>query len=357
MARVRSARSMYVLFNPHGRKPEGNDMHSFMRFALAAIACATAYPALAQNKPVLDVYTYDSFAAEWGPGPALKAGFEKTCGCVVEYNSSEDGISTLRKIQLEGTTSRADLLVGLDTTIAADARATALFAPHGIDTSGLDMSPAWVDADFVPFDYGYFAYVYNSENTPNPPRSFEELIALPDSFKIIIQDPRSSTPGLGHVVWIASAYGERASEIWTGLKPHILTITRGWSEAWDLFLAGEADMVLSYTTSPAYNAVVENDPRYAYAPFIEGHIQQVELAAVLAASDQPELARQFLQYLVSPEAQKVIPTTNWMYPVADIGDALPVAFAPIPDKVIALDEATVVANGRAWVDAALAALQ
>lgn len=30
-----------------------------------------AAPALAA-KPVLTVYTYDSFAADWGPGPAVK---------------------------------------------------------------------------------------------------------------------------------------------------------------------------------------------------------------------------------------------------------------------------------------------
>mgnify|MGYP005985090905 CR=1 FL=1 len=33
-----------------------------------------ALPAFA--KPQLTVYTYDSFAAEWGPGPAVKKAFE-----------------------------------------------------------------------------------------------------------------------------------------------------------------------------------------------------------------------------------------------------------------------------------------
>jgi thiamine transport system substrate-binding protein len=342
----------------HVAAAEGNgNMRTFNHFAPAVALLCLAAPTLAQDRPVLSIYAPDSFAAEWGPGPGLKAGFEAQCACTVEFSTGEDGISTLRKIQLEGPASRADVLLGIDTTIAAEARATGLFAPHGVDTAGLALSAPWTDAEFVPFDYGYFAYVYNSETVPNPPRSFEELIALPDDFKIVVQDPRSSTPGFGHVIWIASAYGERAPEIWAGLKPHILTVTRGWSESWDLFLAGEADMVLSYTTSPAYNAVMENDTRYAYAPFAEGHVAQIELGGVLAGADQPELARQFLAYLITPEAQKLIPTTNWMYPVADIGDALPAAFAPPPEKVIAVDESVVAANGRAWVDAALAALQ
>jgi len=339
----------------HMAATEGNVMNAFSRFALAALLCATASPVLAQDKPVLNVYTYDSFASEWGPGPALKTGFEATCGCTVEFSAAEDAISTLRKVQLEGASTKADVVVGLDTATMGEARATGLFAPHGLTPEGLVFD--WSDAEFVPFDYGYFAYVYNKEKTPNPPTSFEELIALPDSFKIVIQDPRSSTPGLGNVYWVAAAYGDRAPEIWAGLKPHVLTMTRGWSEAYGLFLDGQADMVLSYTTSPAYHAVAEDNDSYAYASFSEGYIAQVEVAGLLTSSDQLELGKAFLSYLTTPEAQTIIPTTNWMYPVIDIGADLPQAFGTPPEKVLPLSEAEIAANGRAWVDAALSALQ
>lgn len=328
---------------------------SFKHFALAAAFCAIASPVLAQDKPVLTVYTYDSFAAEWGPGPALKAGFEKTCGCTVNFSTSEDSISTLRKVQLEGPASPADLVVGLDTATAPEARKTGLFAAHGLTLPKLAIE--WTDADFVPFDYGYFAFVYNKEKTANPPRSFEELIALPPSFKVVLEDPRSSTPGLGNVMWVRAAYGDRAPEIWKGLKPHVLTITRGWSEAYGLFLDGQADMVLSYTTSPSYHAIAEDDDRYAYADFAEGYVAQVEVAGVLKTARQTELARQFLSYLVTTEAQTVIPTTNWMYPVLDIGDALPASFGTPPTKVLAVDDATVTSSLKGWVDEALEALQ
>lgn len=324
--------------------------------ALALAAClAFGHPAAAQDTPNLTVYTYDSFAAEWGPGPALKEGFEATCGCTITYVATEDAISALRRVQLEGETTKADVVVGLDTFIAGDARATGLFAPHGVDTSGLAFP--WTDPDFVPFDYGYFAFVYNKETVPNPPASFEELIALPDRFKIVVMDPRSSTPGLGLVVWVKQAYGDRAAEIWAGLKPHILTMSRGWSEGYGLFLNGEADMALSYTTSPAYHALAESDPRYAAATFNEGHIAQVEVSGILKSSRNQELARQFLAYLASPEGQRVIPQTNWMYPVIDLGADLPEAFGTPPAKQLPVDEATVTANRNAWIEEALAAIR
>jgi len=335
-------------------------MDRFFRFAFAALLLgAPAMPAAAQETPTLTVYTYDSFAAEWGPGPAIEQGFEARCSCNLDFVTADDAIATLRRVQLEGATTEADVIVGLDTAIAGEARATGLFAPHGLELEGLTLDRPWDDADFVPFDHGYFAYVYNTELVPDPPRSFEELIALPDDFKVVIQDPRSSTPGLGHVIWIAEAYGDRAGEIWEGLKPHVLTMTKGWSEAYGLFLDGEAQMVLSYTTSPAYHAVAENDARFAYAPFEEGHLAQVEVAGILSSSDDMDLARDFLAYLVSEEAQAVIPTTNWMYPVVDVGEALPAAFREpgAPAKVIPVDEAAVTAESRDWIDTALDALR
>ena len=59
-------------------------------------------------------------------------------------------------------------------------------------------------------------------------------------------------------------------DAWRRLKPRILTTTPGWSEAYALFTKGEAPMVLSYTTSPAYHMIAENDARYQAASFAEG---------------------------------------------------------------------------------------
>src|SRR5690606_18279198 len=120
--------------------------------------------------------------------------------------------------------------------------------------------------------------VYDTDTLEEPPASFEDLIAMPDDFRIVVQDPRSATPGLGLVLWIKAAYGDRAAEIWEGLQPHILAITKEWSESYNLFLEGEADMALSYTTSPAYHIVSEDDETIKAALFDEGHFPQIEVA-------------------------------------------------------------------------------
>nr|MDJ0827628.1 thiamine ABC transporter substrate-binding protein [Rhodobacter sp.] len=125
-----------------------------------------------------------------------------------------------------------------------------------------------------------------------------------------------------------------------------LTVTKGWSEAYGLFLDGEADMVLSYTTSPAYHLIAEEDAGKAAAPFDEGHYMQIEVAGKVAATDQPDLADAFLDFMLTDAFQTVIPTTNWMYPAITPEGGLPQGFetliTPEPALLYPPDEAAAV---------------
>lgn len=291
-----------------------------MKYLLFAAGILSA-SAVVADTPELTVYTYDSFVSDWGPGPAVEKAFEETCGCDLKLVGVEDGAALLARVRLEGSRSDADVVLGLDTNLIEAAKETGLFAEHGVNAD-YALPIDWSDPIFAPYDWGYFAFVHNVG--ASAPANFKAL-AKSDA-KIIIQDPRSSTPGLGLLLWVKAAHGDEAPAIWEGLSDNIVTVTKGWSEAYGLFLEGEADMVLSYTTSPAYHLIAEEDDSKAAAIFDEGHYMQVEVAAKLAATDQPELADQFLQFMTSDAFQSIIPTTNWMYPAVMPNDGLPEGF-------------------------------
>ncbi len=310
----------------------------------------------AASKPTLTIYTYDAFAASWGPAPKIIKAFEKEHDCNVKFVGLSSSIGALRKIQLEGKRTKADILLGLDTSIAHVAKKTGLFVPHELETSKLDLPVPYSDDTFVPFDYSFFAFVYDENSMKNVPDSFEALASMPKDFKIVIQDPRSSTAGLGLLLWVKSVYGDKAGEYWKRLVPHILTITKGWSEAYGLFLKGEADMVLSYTTSPAYHIVEEGKDNIKAAAFKEGHYGQIEVAAILKSSKHKALAKAFLAFMHSKTFADIIPTSNWAYPVVK-GAKLPEAFASLhrPAKMILVDGVQVEAQRKAiineWLEA------
>lgn len=298
--------------------------------AAGLVSLATA----ASAQETLTVYTYDSFVAEWGPGPIIEEAFEARCDCDLEFVAVGDGAEILSRLRLEGARTGADIVLGLDENLAEAARETAMFAPHGIESPQLDLPIEWQDDLFLPFDWGYFAFVYDKTKVETPPASFEEL--ADSDLSILIQDPRSSTPGLGLVLWIKAVYGEDAGAYWERLNDQVVTVTKGWTEAYGMFVEGEADMVLSYTTSPAYHLIAEDDDTKAAAAFEDGHYMQIEIAGKVASTDQSELADMFLDFMLTDGFQAAIPTTNWMYPAKIPAEGLPDGFETLHEPEDAL---------------------
>lgn len=318
----------------------------------ASLVALMTFASLAQAKETLTIYTYESFVSEWGPGAKIKESFEKTCDCTVEWVGLGDGVAALNRLKLEGANTKADVVLGLDTSLTAEAEATGLFGKHGVDKALAKTPQAWTDDYFMPFDYAHFAVIYDTEKMKVPPKSLDELVNGDPSQKIALEDPRSSTPGLGFLLWMKSVYGDKAAEAWKKLQPRVLTFTPGWSEAYGLFTKGEVPMVLSYTTSPAYHMVAENTSRYQAAPFSEGHYLQIEVAGLIEASPEKALAQKFLNFMMTPAFQDFIPTNNWMLPAGQTKEALPDAFNKIvvPTKTLLFTPDEVFKNRRAWMD-------
>lgn len=299
-----------------------------MRTALALLLMTT--PVAAQDR-VLTVYAEDYIASEWGPGPAIKSGFEAFCDCELRFVTGD----ILPRLLMEGEGTQADVVFGLNTDVLARARASGLFAPHGQDTSDMSLPIAWDDPIFLPYNWGETAFVYDETRLANPPASFAELLEAED-IRIVIQDPRSSISGLALLFWVKHIYGDEAPEAWARLAPKMLTVTRGWSESYGMFTSGEADMVLSYTTSPAYHIAAEDDPTKKAAIFPEGHYFMTEVAGQLAGTDQPELAQAFMDWIMTPEFQAKIPLANWSLPAALPQDQWPQVMRDLPRPELTL---------------------
>nr|WP_328805320.1 thiamine ABC transporter substrate binding subunit [Spirabiliibacterium falconis] len=281
----------------------------------ALITALSITYANADNKPVLNVYSYDSFTSKWGPGNDLKVAFEQKCGCEVNFITFEDGVTMFNRLRLQGSKAKVDVVIGLDNNLMPEAEISNLFARNNVNLDTLALPQKWDNHTFLPYDYGQYAFIYDKQKLKNPPQSLQELITRKD-IQIIYQDPRTSTVGRGLLAWINSVYPkDRVAEAWKTLASHTVTVGKGWSESYGAFLKGEADMVLSYNTSPLYHQLNEGKDNYVAAPFTEGHILQIELAAKTKSALHPKLADQFLAFLISPEAQKTIALKNVMLPV------------------------------------------
>ena len=300
----------------------------------------------------LTIYTYDSFVSEWGPGPKIKKIFEEKFKRHLEFVTVDSAATLLTKIILEGSSTKADIVLGLDMNLFDEVNKSNLFLKHRLGhlNNKIDLPIEWESENFIPYNYGYYAFVYNNKKFTNPPKSMEELINNTEA-RIVIQDPRTSTPGLGLLTWMKSIYGDNAGDKWKKLNKKIVTVTKGWTDAYyNIFLAGEADMVFSYTTSPAAHIMFDNNHDFSAIIFDDGNYISIEFAGILKSSKNKSLAKKFLRFILTEDFQSIIPSSNIMYPVTKIKN-LPEAFKELEiPKAIQLDPATISANKKEWIE-------
>ena len=299
----------------------------------------------------LTVYTYDSFVSEWGPGPIVEKIFEDKYEIDLQFIAVDSSATLLNKIILEGENTKADLVLGLDMNLFNAAEKSELFVSHNLKNINkkLTLPLDWESDIFVPYNYGYFAFVYNNKTLKNPPLSMEDLINKTDA-RIVIQDPRTSTPGLGLLTWMKALYGDSAQNKWSQLNKKIISVTKGWTDAYyNFFMAGEADIVLSYSTSPAAHIMFEENYDISASTFKEGNYISVEFAGILNSSKNKQMANKFLDFMISDDFQKVIPGTNIMYPVTDV--EMPEAFNKLEiPKLLQLDPKDINDNKDSWIN-------
>ena len=308
------------------------------------------------------VLTYDSLKARGGLGEVLFPEFEKSCGCKVKVTTAGDAGQIVARYALDKARGATlpHILLGIDQNLfsALKEETTSLIRPPK------DLHPSTnIDERFVPFDFGFFAFMTHQPSLTRlkltPPESYSDLLKDPFKSRFILQDPRTSSPGLGFLEAIDKVYGVQADAFLRNLRGRWLTMPAGWDEAYGLFLKGEAPLVWSYTTSQAYHEHAGDKPGdYKSILFDEGAIIQIEGAAAITASlvssRDRELSRIFLETLLSKAVQNEIPKRQWMYP-ARTTIKLPPEFerVPKPSKILSTSSFDINAALRKWSEASL----
>ena len=303
---------------------------------LALIIASIAVPISAQaagEDNTLTVYAYDSFSGDWGPAGKLIPMFEDKTGIDVELVGAGDAVEMLSRIELEGSMTDADVVIGITDDFAY--RAYDYLEPY--ETPVLEDIPDRLEFDpehrLIPFDYGDFAFVWDSESGIRKPESLMDLTSPEYKGQVILIDPRTSSVGLGLLLWTYNLYGDDFVSWWEAMKDNALTVADGWSSAYGLFTEGEAPIVLSYTTSPVYHVMNDNTTRYQALIFPEGHEATIEGIGIIKGTDKRAEAEAFIDFILT-DGQADIAIANSMYP-ANSTTVLPDAFdyAPEPDTM------------------------
>ncbi|MEX1295057.1 MAG: thiamine ABC transporter substrate-binding protein [Candidatus Limnocylindrales bacterium] len=325
------------------------------------LAVSLAAPAAADD--TITLMTHDSFFLPEGTFEAFEAEHDVS----VRLLPAGDAGAMVNQAILTADDPLADVLFGVDNTFLSRALEAGIFAPH--ISPALASVPEALQLDpehrVTPIDVGHVCLnldraAFEDGDLPRP-QALEDLTDPALAGQLVVQNPATSSPGLAFLLATVAAFGEDGwGEYWSALRDNGVTVTSGWEEAYYGYFSGaaggegELPIVVSYASSPVAEVIYGSDPEAEVSPTVAleaGCFEQVEFAAVLAGSEQPELAGALVDFLLSPEVQAELPEAMFVYPArSDV--ALPEAFerhALVPAEPASLDPAVIDANREDWI--------
>ncbi len=332
----------------------------------AATPTPTAPPA--PGSRTVTVMTHDSFSVSQ---PVVDA-FQARCGCQVRFLKSGDAGLALNKAILAKGNPLADVFYGVDNSFLSRALAADIFEPYA--------SPALADIPdelkldpsnrLLPVDFGYVALNYDkkyfADNNIPIPQTLRDLTQSPYSGLVVVENPATSSPGMAFLLTTVAVFGETGSytylDFWRDMRKNKVVVADGWDDAYyNQFSGGSGQgdhpLVVSYATSPAAE-VYFADPQPAESP--TGNIlppgqtfRQIEFVGILKGAANPDLAQQWVDFMLGEQFQADIPLQMWVYP-ARKGTPLPEVFvkhAQVPTQPAAITPEQIEAGREGWLKA------
>lgn len=320
------------------------------------------------GEPVqLTLMTHDSFAIS----EDVLAEFEAEHNAVIELLPSGDAGAVLNQAILTEDNPLADVLFGVDNTFLSRATAAGIFDSY--ESGALDVVPDELELDssyqLTPVDYGDVCLNYDknwfAEEGLAPPQSLADLTGPDYAGLTVVENPATSSPGLAFLLATIGVFGTEGDytyrDYWADLRANDVLVTDGWEDAYygQFSAAGDGDrpIVVSYASSPPAE-VVFADPPIDEPPTVavtapNTCFRQIEFVGILKGTEHEELARAFIDFMLSETFQADIPLNMFVFP-ANSEVALPEVFTQwtaVPDEPVTVPPTEIEANRAAWIEA------
>ena len=174
-----------------------------------------------------------------------------------------------------------------------------------------------VEKTFIPYNWSPMAFIYKKtffESDQWKKMGLSALLLPEFENSIALQDPRTSSPGLQLLFWSYLRNESKPLSFLKSLKKNTKVIAPSWSTSYGLFQKGQAKAAFSYLSSLAYHWGEKQDRSYQAIIDPQGHPAQVEFVGIPKTCRHCELAKSFVNFLLTPKAQDYLMKKNFMFP-------------------------------------------
>lgn len=301
--------------------------------------------------------THESFAL---PMEVLNQ-FEADTGYELVIRAGGDTGALTNKLVLTKDNPTGDAAFGVDNTFGSRAVEEGVFAPYDAELpegaeehllSG-DPEQALTPVDTgnvcVNVDDGWF-----SEQGLAPPSTLEDLARPAYRDLFVLPGATTSSPGLAFLLATIAEFGDEWPDYWERLMANGAKLTQGWSDAYEVDFtqgggAGQRPIVLSYDSSPAFT--VDGNGGTTTSALLETCFRQVEYVGVLDGAENPDGARELVDFMLSEPVQAALPESMYVFPV-DPSVGLPPdweEFAKQPKDPYSVDPVAIAAHRDEWL--------
>jgi len=330
--------------------------------ALVAVACSSSDSSSDRGQRTIVLLTHDSFDVSRD----VVRSFERESGIDLQIVPAGDAGQLVNRAILTAGNPEGDVLFGVDDNLFPKAVDEGVFAPY--ESPGLSRVDDAYELDpthaVTPVDHGAVCLNVDldwfDEHGLAPPTDLADLTDERYRGLTVVENPATSTPGLAFLLATIARFGDDGWQAyWRDLRANEALVVDGWEQAYFGEFSGagggegERPIVVSYATSPVAEVVLAEEPldRAPTAAITASCYRQVEFAGVLAGTEEPEAAREVIDFLLSRSFQEDVPLRMFVFPV--VGDAeLPEAFvrwAEEPQSPLSLPPERVSAAREAWV--------
>jgi thiamine transport system substrate-binding protein len=342
----------------------------FVLVALLLAACgqATGEPTQPPDEPrSVSIMTHDSFDIS----EEVIAAFEEQHDAEVEILPSGDAGLVLNQAILSADNPLADVIYGVDNTLMSRALEADILVPYESPMLEAIPDPFELDPEhrLLPVDYGDVCLNYDKEwfaaEGLEPPASLEDLIEPEYAGLTVVENPASSSPGLAFMLATIGHFGLEGEmtwlDYWTALRENDVLVTEGWSEAYyDHFTytteEGTRPIVVSYASSPPVEVYFSEGALEEVPTGVvvgdESCFRQIEFVGILRGTENEELARAWIDFMLSESFQEDIPLHMFVFPAnenAELPDVF-ARFAVIPENPAEVDPQAIEENREEWIE-------
>lgn len=289
--------------------------------AVVAASCGSRDP------DELTVVTHDAFLVS----DAVIEEFEAETGIRVTFLTSSDAGTLVAEASLTKDNPVADLLFGIDNTFLSRGLDEEIFEAYASPQLASVPAEFQLDAEnrVTPIDYGDVCINAVPDATGDAPTSLDDLRRPEYAGRWVTENPESSSPGLALLLATIATYGEDGWEqFWQEAAANGVGVTAGWTEAYSAYTSGQYSIMTSYASSPVAEVLFAEEPiaEPLSSILVDSCFRQIEFAGVLANAQNPDAARQFIDFMLSDTFQNDVPLNMFVYPVTTSA-TLPAEFA------------------------------